>query len=377
MRRSVIQVVPDGVDEDAYGLGQYARAQLRALQRLGLKVSAVTGRGTSDGRPRQLRCEDWLASILHLNWELSLMVADAVGAERRNGTDPVVCVHGDVLGWVAICAARQIGVPSLLTLHTAEEKRSSPHGRYWRYLVRLRGLALDASGAAIVPSQSLRSDIAASCPSADSKTFVVYPSVRDFASADGLSRRDWGEHPRLIFVGRLDGDKRPLHALEVFERVLEQWHTGTMHFIGAGPHRTEIESESSARGYRERVVVHGYMRGGDLEAAYNEADLVVIASQYESLSLVALEAASRGCPIVAYDVGGIGEVLGGYQLGRLVPSGSREALGSAALEVLEEVSGLGRKESVDGRFAEERMAQETLRALNHACGRHSRVCCDV
>ena len=225
-------------------------------------------------------------------------------------------------------------------------------------------------GAVIVPSDALKEHIVACHSRAAGKTFRVYPGIEERRDAEPHGC-EWGERPRLLFVGRIDRDKRPLHAVEVFERILKRCGHGSLHLVGSGPQMGELAVEVARRGLSERVSLHGYWSDRAVAAAYREADVVIVTSEYESLSLVALEALSAGCRAVAYGVGGIGEVVGRHRCGRLVPSGDLEAMELAIMGLL----GVAPSHEEGGHFGErftiEEMGRQTAIALEHSLVCHA------
>ncbi len=54
----------------------------------------------------------------------------------------------------------------------------------------------------------------------------------------------------------------------------------------------------------------GPRTGADLDAAYADADLLVLASRGETYGMVVTEALARGIPVLATAVGGVPEALG-------------------------------------------------------------------
>ena len=84
-------------------------------------------------------------------------------------------------------------------------------------------------------------------------------------------------------------------------------------------------------GLGDRVRFLGACTGAERDAAYASADLFVLASHGETYGMVVTEALARGLPVLATDVGGVGEALGhgedGARPGLLVPPGDPAALG--------------------------------------------------
>ena len=87
------------------------------------------------------------------------------------------------------------------------------------------------------------------------------------------------------------------------------------------------------KGLGGRVRFVGPRTGPDLDRAYAEADLLVLASYAETYGMVVAEALARGLPVIAAEVGGVTEALGhgedGTRPGLLVPPGDPAALGAA------------------------------------------------
>ncbi|GIF14628.1 glycosyltransferase family 4 protein [Actinoplanes teichomyceticus] len=79
----------------------------------------------------------------------------------------------------------------------------------------------------------------------------------------------------------------------------------------------------------DRVTFPGPLAGAQLDAAYRDADLFVLASRAETYGMVITEALAHALPVVATDVGGVPEALGeagGGVPGSLVPPEDAGAL---------------------------------------------------
>ena len=101
---------------------------------------------------------------------------------------------------------------------------------------------------------------------------------------------------------------------------------------GKGPDLESVRQQAKQRKISANFRLAGFVSDGDLAGYYNLADLFVLPSKSgEGLPLVALEAMACGLPVIATNVGGIGEVPVA-EFGKLVPPNQPEQLAEAILE---------------------------------------------
>ena len=85
----------------------------------------------------------------------------------------------------------------------------------------------------------------------------------------------------------------------------------------------------------------GYLGRAELERALSDATVAVFPYAAElDQSGALLQALGGGLPAVVYDVGGLGEVVGRFEAGRVVPPGDIEALAQALQELLDDSAAL-------------------------------------
>lgn len=102
--------------------------------------------------------------------------------------------------------------------------------------------------------------------------------------------------------------------------------------VGKGPDQNSIQTRIEQLGITNNFRLTGFIKDEDLPSYYNVADFFALPSKSgEGLPLVALEAMACGLPVVATNVGGIGEILM-KDYGKLVPPDQPELLGKAILE---------------------------------------------
>ncbi|MBI3321337.1 MAG: glycosyltransferase family 4 protein [Candidatus Omnitrophica bacterium] len=142
-----------------------------------------------------------------------------------------------------------------------------------------------------------------------------------------------GAQDRLIAVpARLSPEKGHRVLLDAAASLRARHPDAHYLFIGDGVLREELRRLVAICGLADRVYFLGFRT--DLPRLLAAADLVVLPSFTEGVPGVLLEAMAAGTPIVATDVGGVGELLAGGRVGRLVPPGDPAALGQAIDELL-------------------------------------------
>lgn len=115
---------------------------------------------------------------------------------------------------------------------------------------------------------------------------------------------------------------------------------------------------------RKRIDYRGVIDSVERELLYQQCDICVIPSRYESFGLTALEAMRYGKPVISCCVGGIPEVVRHGITGILVPPEDHETLAEALIKMLQDIDfreQLGRNAlvDVDNRFSIERVVMET------------------
>ena len=120
---------------------------------------------------------------------------------------------------------------------------------------------------------------------------------------------------------------------------------------GDGPLRPWLERAAATLG--DRVVLAGYRP--DILAVLDAADVLVQPSRADAFPTAILEAMAASVPVVATDVGGIGEIVRDGETGTLVASPPSAAAFAAALAPLLQDRALRRRQGSAGR---ERFEQE-------------------
>ena len=126
--------------------------------------------------------------------------------------------------------------------------------------------------------------------------------------------------PLLIYVGRLDGEKKPDVVVEAFRRL--PTHLGAkLALLGEGPLKAEIAALGD-----ERIIMPGYVRNrSELARWLASADIYVSGMADETFGISIIEAQASGLPVVGVAAGAMLDRVTDT-MGRLGPVGDVEAM---------------------------------------------------
>ena len=152
-----------------------------------------------------------------------------------------------------------------------------------------------------------------------------------------LFRRAKGGEPagpaRLLHVGSLVPVKDQATLLRATGELARRGYDFSLDLAGSGPRKPYLQTLAHDVGIEQRVTFHGEVAHDALPSLYARADTFVLTSLHEAQSLVALEAAASGLPVVGPPVGLIPELAPDAAV--LVP-GDPDALAGALATLLDD-----------------------------------------
>ena len=174
---------------------------------------------------------------------------------------------------------------------------------------------------------------------------------------------------QIIAIGRLSRVKNHALLLQALAKLRLPYHA---FIVGEGDMRASLEQQLDELGLRSKVSLLGEV--DETSGLLADADLFVLSSNYEGLPLSVLEAMSLGLPVVATDVGGVGEAVLDKKTGLLSAShdadqlaANIEKLGSSA-ELMHGYGENGREHFLQ-HFTAERMIGELEPVYQRMLGR--------
>jgi phosphatidyl-myo-inositol dimannoside synthase len=115
----------------------------------------------------------------------------------------------------------------------------------------------------------------------------------------------------ILCVGRLIERKGQQHLLRSFANLREQLPDRELQLtlVGTGDAEATLKRQAGELGIIDHVVFKGFVAREDMPDVYRRADLFVLPSQSEGMSIALLEALASGLPVVVTSTGGTEELV--------------------------------------------------------------------
>ena len=224
--------------------------------------------------------------------------------------DHIQVHHGYFASWIAMVAARLLGITYSVTLHGSD--------------LLLRKAYLDTK----------------------LRNCQFCTTVSEFNRNYIIDHYRWVD-PRKIFTRRMGVDTSSTSSPHVAETSLVMLAVGRLHRVknhafligacarlkrrgspfacliaGEGKERTSLQILIQRLGLEHEVILLGHLSGSRLEAFYENSNLVVLTSRSEGLPLALMEAMARGKIVLAPSISGIPELVRNGKYGFLFGEGS-------------------------------------------------------
>jgi glycosyltransferase involved in cell wall biosynthesis len=179
---------------------------------------------------------------------------------------------------------------------------------------------------------------------------------------DGEPRPYRGGDVRLLCVGRLIPIKGHIVLLRAFAAARKQVPGLRLDIAGRGPLEPALRALAKELGIEQAVGFLGYV--APVQRAIEDSAIVVVPSMGEGFGMVALEAMERARPVVAAEIGGLGELVEDGVTGYLVPAGEAGPLADALVRLASdlpraaEMGEAGRRRALE-QFLQERCTDRT------------------
>jgi D-inositol-3-phosphate glycosyltransferase len=341
---------------DSGGMNVYVRELVGSLAQAGVR-SEVYVRRTSPDQPDVVDVEPGFR-VVHVDaghqelakeglGEVLDAYTDAVAAHlRRSGGPDLLHANYWLSGVAGHRLKHELSLPLVSTFHTLARVKAETGDPEPQRRVRAEAEVIACSDS-ILANGTTEAEQLVDLYGADPARIEVVPPGVDHAFFSPGSQRGaraalgLGDHPVLLFVGRIQPLKGLTVAIEALARL--DRHPDAVLVVVGGPSGAQGEAElAAARDLVEALGLDGRVRFVEpqphhlLSTYYRAADVCVVPSRSESFGLVALEAAACGTPVVAAAVGGLLSIVDDGVTGLLVDTRDPADHAAAVAAVLDD-----------------------------------------
>ncbi len=235
------------------------------------------------------------------------MLAGRLGREVEHD---VIHAH-DWMTYKAALAAKAIsGKPLIVHVHATEFDRTGGNGLH-QYVYDIEREGMHKADQIIAVSQFTKDKIVDNYGVDAEKITVVHNAVEfnnhKFSKEDlGLSKNE----RVVLFLGRITLQKGPDYFVHTAKRVLDILPGVTFVMAGSGDMQARMIEQAASFGIGDKFLFTGFLRGKDVDKAYQMADLYVMPSVSEPFGITPLEAMRNNVPVLISKQSGVSEVVG-------------------------------------------------------------------
>jgi glycosyltransferase involved in cell wall biosynthesis len=277
-------------------------------------------------------------------------------------------------GALALPIARVLRLPLVVTFHGGDATKEKHYQRQFiPTIFQRRCAALQREAALIIcVAEHIREALLArGFPAAKLK--VIHYGVEPEAEYPPEAP---AHRPYLLFVGRFVEKKGVLHLLHAMRTLASGGAPVDLVLVGDGPMAESLKRQAAGLAGARFL---GWLPDGEVRRMMRSALAICVpsvaaqAGDSEGLPNVVLEAMACGAPVMASDVGGIGEAVEHGRTGFLLPPADSRAIAAAVLRLLADPA-LRSRMGVAARLAaaahfealtQSRMLEDALLAVSH------------
>ncbi len=143
----------------------------------------------------------------------------------------------------------------------------------------------------------------------------------------------------VLFLHRVARRKGAHYLPEIASIVLRGAEPVTFLVAGGGPYLEELRRQAEQQSLAGAFDFRGWVPNRDAPLYYRAADLYLMPSEEEGFPRVLLEAMAADCPFVAFDIGGVRDILSPEQGACVILAGDVAAFAAACADALRDPRG--------------------------------------
>ena len=245
---------------------------------------------------------------------------------KQKEIDTINIHHGSLFCNILICKIYKanLGVNIVRTLHSCYEKTKTLKDRIYDHYMKK---ALNISNLVVCVSYAVQKTFQKKFPKEMQKSIVIYNGIpKEYLKDDvKISKKDFDN---ILYVGRLEKEKGVSLLIEAFSMLKhDELIKNNIHLtiVGDGKQRDELEELAKSKRVNKYISFEG-SKTNPIEYYNNSGIFVYPSICDEAFGISIVEAMSRGCATVAFNKGGIPEIINNQKDGFLVFDTNSESL---------------------------------------------------
>lgn len=172
----------------------------------------------------------------------------------------------------------------------------------------------------------------------------------------------------VLFLHRVARRKGAQYLPEIASTVAYGTNAVTFLVAGGGPYLEELRRQVEGKRLTGFFDFRGWVPNREVPLYFRAADLYIMPSEEEGFPRVLLEAMAAGCPFIAFDIGGVRDVIAPEQEVSIIPTGNVAAFAAACAGVLRDPARLDEWRRAGlrrvRRFSEDRVLEAFVRMID-------------
>ena len=215
----------------------------------------------------------------------------------------------DWLTYKAALKAKEVsGKPLVVHVHATEFDRTGGNGVH-QYVYEIEKEGMRKADAIIAVSNYTKKKIVEHYGINPHKITVVHNGVDLNKTHFDNTKQGLFNHKVVLFLGRITLQKGPDYFLYAAKKILDYNRNVAFVIAGNGDMQPFLMEKAAELGIADKVLFTGFLRGEDIDKAYQMADVYVMPSVSEPFGIAPLEAIRNGTPAIISKQSGVSEVL--------------------------------------------------------------------
>ena len=227
----------------------------------------------------------------------------------KNETFDVIHAHDWMTYQAGIEIKKMSNKPLVVHMHATEFDRTGGNGIN-QYVYDLERAGMNFADAVIPVSNFTKNMIMQHYGIPSEKIHPVHNAVEfnDYKSEDNFSGFK-NHHKIVLSLGRITLQKGVDYFLYAAKQVLDYDDSIRFVIAGSGDMERFLIEKAAEMGIADKVLFTGWLRGEDIDRAFQMADLYVMPSVSEPFGIAPLEAIRNNTPVIISKQSGVSEVL--------------------------------------------------------------------